>query len=243
MFTPIKNTTISEKVIEQIKTMLYEDKLGKGDRLPSERKMAESLEISRSSVREALKELEIMGLIESKPGEGTFIKENFDDILFHPFSTMFLVKESNPYEILELRKIIEKGSCALAARMITDEELEDIKLLLEKVDSCQDESELTEMDVSFHYKIAQASKNFLLQSILNTISSIIETFIADVRTNILTEPSHKEKISSQHYRIYEMLKLGDPILAEKAMEDHLNYVNLQMQKHLEQKDKSCFITK
>ncbi len=232
MFTPIKNSTISQKVIEQIKYMLYEDKLKKGDKLPSERQMAESLEISRSSVREALKELEIMGLIEARPGDGNFIKENFEDILFQPFSTIFLIKESNPYEILELRKFIEKGAASLAASRISKEELAGIKSLLDKAKASSDEDNLTDYDVSFHYKIAQASKNFLLQSILNTISSLIATFISDVRENILIEKTHKEKIIEQHDAIYFALEKGDPILAETKMEDHLNYVNAQMEKSM-----------
>lgn len=237
MFTPIKNTTISQKVIEQIKYMLYEDQLKKGDKLPSERQMAESLEISRSSVREALKELEIMGLIESRPGEGNFIKENFEDILFQPFSTMFLIKESNPYEILELRKAIEKGSSALAASRISEKELEEIKNILDEARTCEDEDKLTEYDVVFHYKIAQASNNFLLQSILNTISTLIEKFISNVRKNILVEKTHKERIIEQHDAIYLALKAHDVSLAEKAMEEHLNYVNAQMEKHMNTKIK------
>lgn len=236
MFTPIKSTTISQKVIEQIKDMLYEDKLKKGDKLPSERQMAESLAISRSSVREALKELEIMGLITSKPGEGNFIKENFDDILFQPFSTMFLIKESNPYEILELRKIIEKGASSLAAERITDEELLSIKDLLNEARLCEQDDKLTEYDINFHYKIAQSSKNFLLQSMLNTISSLIETFISDVRTNILVEKTHKEKIIIQHDKIFAALMDRDPKLAEIAMEEHLDYVNSQMQKSMQNKN-------
>jgi len=232
MFSPIKNTSISQKVIEQIKNMLYEDKLKKGDKLPSERQMAESLEISRSSVREALKELEIMGLIEVRPGDGNFIKENFEDILFQPFSTIFLIKESNPYEILELRKVVEKGAASLAASRISKDELAGIKNLLDKAKASSNEDNLTDYDVSFHYKIAQASKNFLLQSILNTISSLISTFISNVRENILIEKAHKEKIIEQHDAIYFALEKGDPILAETKMEEHLNYVNAQMEKSL-----------
>lgn len=236
MFSPIKNTTISQKVIEQIKNMLYEDKLKKGDKLPSERQMAESLQVSRTSVREALKELEIMGLIETRPSEGNFIKENFEDILFQPFSTMFYIKESNPYEILELRKVIEKGSSALAAERITEEELEAIRLLLDKARTCDDEEELSNYDIAFHYKIAQASKNFLLQSILNTVSSLIERFISNVRKTILVEKTHKENIIKQHDDIYLALLERNVIKAEKAMEDHLNYVNTQMKNSMQSLD-------
>jgi len=232
MFKPIKNTTISKKVIEQIKYMLYEDTLKKGDRLPSERLMAEKLQISRSSVREALRELEIMGLIESRPGEGNFIKENFEDILFEPFSTIFLIKQSSTREILELREIIEKGNVSLAAERITDEELRELKSILDKSSVSDSEDELVDLDVLFHYKIAQGSKNFLLQSILNAVSSLIEFSIKDTRKNILIGDVHKQIIMKQHYNIYEALKRRNKAASEKAMAIHLNYVNSEMEKSI-----------
>lgn len=232
MFRPIKNKTISEKVIEQIKEMLSNESLKKGEKLPSERQMAENLQISRTSVREAIKELEIMGLIESKQGEGNYIKNNFEDILFEPFSTMFLLKESNPQEILELRNIIEKGTVVLAAERITTEELQEIRKLLDTAKDSDSEYDLVKLDVLFHYKIAQASKNFLLQSILNAVSSLIESSIKDIRKNILVEENHKEIIKQQHNSIYEALKNNDPKIAEDAMSNHLNFVNNEMKKSI-----------
>lgn len=232
MFTPIKNTTVSEKVIEQIKEMLSKGTLNKGDKLPSERQMAERLQVSRTSVREALKELEIMGLIESRQGEGNFIKSNFEDILFEPFSTIFLIKESNAEEILELRKVIEKGAVTLAAQRITDEELEEIKKVLDAAENSDSEDELAKLDVLFHYKIAQASKNFLLQSILNAVSSLIEASIKDIRKNIMVKEQHKDIIKKQHNSIYEALKNHDTETAENAMSNHLDFVNNEMKKSI-----------
>ncbi|MCR2043566.1 FadR/GntR family transcriptional regulator [Anaerosalibacter massiliensis] len=232
MFTPIKHTTVSEKVIEQIKEMVSKGDLKKGDKLPSERKMAENLQVSRTSVREALKELEIMGLIESKQGEGNFIKTSFEDILLDPFSTIFLIKESNAQEILELRNVIEKGSVILAAERITSEELKEIKEILDTADISDSEDELVKLDVIFHYKIAQSSKNFLLQSILNAVSSLIEASIKDTRKNILVKKEHKDIIKKQHNNIYNALKNQDIKAAEKAMSDHLEFVNNEMKKSI-----------
>jgi GntR family transcriptional repressor for pyruvate dehydrogenase complex len=232
MFTPIKNTTVSEKIVEQIKEMLLSGNLNKGDKLPSERQLAETLQVSRSSVREALKELEMMGLIEVKQGEGNFIKENFEDILFEPFSTIFLIKESNEKEILELRNIIEKGTVSLAAERITKEELEDLRNILDAAEKSNSEEELAELDIIFHYKISQASKNFLLQSILNAVSSLIETSIKDIRKNILIKEEHKEIIKKQHLNIYNALEKNDPKAAEIAMANHIYFVNSQMEKSI-----------
>lgn len=232
MFKPIKNTSISKKVIEQIQDMISKGTLQKGDRLPSERQMSETLEISRSSVREAIKELEIMGLIESRPGDGNFVKDNFEDILYEPFSTMFLIKESSPKEILELREIIEKGNVALAASRITDDELSELNEILTISESSIDENQLVELDVKFHYKIAQGSQNFLLQSILNAISSLIESSIQDTRKNILIEEVHKTNIILQHRAIFKALESRNSGEAEAAMKTHLEYVNCQMEKSI-----------
>lgn len=232
MFTPIKNTTVSEKVVEQIKEMLSRGSLNKGDRLPSERQMAETLEVSRSSVREALRELEMMGLIESRQGEGNFIKSNFEDILFEPFSTIFLIKESNAREILELRNVIEKGTVVLAAERITEDELKDIKKVLDTAENSDSEDELAKLDIIFHYKIAQASKNFLLQSILNAVSSLIEASIKDIRKNIMIKAEHKEIIKKQHLEIYKSLESHNSKTSEKAMSNHLDFVNNEMKKSI-----------
>ncbi|HAG42871.1 MAG TPA: FadR family transcriptional regulator [Clostridium sp.] len=233
MFSPIKNTRVYEKVIEQIKEMIVKGTFKKGDKLPSEREMAESLQISRTSIREALRELEIMGLIESRQGEGNFIKNSFENNLLEPLSTIFLLKESNPDEILELRNIIERGSVALAAERITDEELAEMELLLEDSLKSDFKDKLVDMDINFHYKIAQASKNFLILSILNAISFLIEAFIKDIRKNVITKEENIIMLIQQHRDILSALKAHDPIAAEKAMLDHLQYVNSQMKKEIE----------
>lgn len=230
MFTPIKMMSVSEKVVEQIKDMLLEGHLKKGDKLPSERQLAEILQVSRSSVREALKELEIVGLIDSRQGDGNFIKTNFEDILFKPFSTMFLIKESHPEEILELRNIIEKGTVSLAALRITKEELKDIQKILLDAEKTDLEEELANLDILFHYKIAQASKNFLLQSILNAIASLIESSIKDTRKNIMVKKENKELIKKQHIEIFEALQNKDFQKAETIMSNHLDFVNSEMKK-------------
>ncbi|ARC84294.1 bacterial regulatory s, gntR family protein [Clostridium argentinense CDC 2741] len=233
MFSPIKNTRVYEKVIEQIKEMIVKGTFKKGDKLPSEREMAESLQISRTSIREALRELEIMGLIESRQGEGNFIKNSFENNLLEPLSTIFLLKESNPDEILELRNIIERGSVALAAERITDAELTEMELLLEDSLKSDFKDKLVDMDINFHYKIAQASKNFLILSILNAISFLIEAFIKDIRKNVITKEENINMLIQQHRDILSALKAHDPIAAEKAMLDHLQYVNSQMKKEIE----------
>ena len=94
--------------------------MGCGDKLPSERELCEQLNVSRTSVREALRIFEILGIIECKIGEGNFIKDSFEDSLLEPLSMTFMLHGSKTGEILDLRKFIEPGMAALAAKNIND---------------------------------------------------------------------------------------------------------------------------
>ena len=115
MLSPVKNTKIYEIVMEQIKDIVKKGEVKSGEKLPSERELGEKLEVSRASIREALKSLQILGLIESKHGEGNFINKNFENSLLEPLSIVFLLLGSKSEDVLELRKIIEPQIAALAA--------------------------------------------------------------------------------------------------------------------------------
>ena len=228
MFSPVKNKKVYEEVIEQIKDMIYKGILNKGDKLPSERHMVEKLQVSRTSVREALRCLEIIGLIESRQGEGNFIKENFENGLIEPLSVMFMLKDSKSEEILELRKIIEIGTVQLAAKRISKSELDELKELKEKLKNLNKEENLAEIDREFHYKIAEASQNFLLLGVLNAISSLMESYIKDARKSILEEEGNRQELIKQHENIFEALNNNNEDEAIKAMTKHLDFANKYM---------------
>lgn len=230
MFSPIKNTKVYEQVIVQIKNMIANGTLKRGDKLPSERDLVEELGVSRTSIREALRALEVIGLIECRQGEGNFINSDFQNSLFEPLSIMFMLQESSPSEIVELRKIIETETAALAANNITDVEVSEIKVLIERLKESTDENNSAAIDKEFHYMIAKASRNFLVVSILEAVSGLIDTFIKDARRKILTEEANKEKLIVQHEDVYKALLSHDSDAAARAMADHLEFANEYMNK-------------
>lgn len=230
MFSPIKNTKVYEQVIDQIKDMIVEGALKKGDKLPSERELVEHLQVSRTSIREALRALQIIGLIECKQGEGNYIRENFENSLFEPLSIMFMLQESSPEEIIEVRKIIEVETAAIAAQKITNEQLDNLDILITALKSCNNENDNVKIDKKFHYEIAQASRNFLIVNILNTISSLIDSFIEGARKKILINEQNKEVLAKQHEDIYEALKSRNSKKAAEAMRKHLDFANEYMMK-------------
>ncbi|WP_123053886.1 FadR/GntR family transcriptional regulator [Clostridium sp. JN-1] len=228
MFSPIKSTKVYEQVIEQVKNMIIDGTLKKGDKLPSERELAEHLQVSRTSIREALRALQVIGLVECRQGEGNFIKQSFENNLFEPLSIMFMLQKSDTSEIIELRKIIEIETASIAAKKVNEEELNNMKFLIDVLKDSENEEERVKADKKFHYTIAHASKNFLIVSILNAVSSLIDSFIKDARRKILADKENVDVLVKQHKDIYMALKEKDPVKASQAMEKHLDFAGKYM---------------
>ncbi len=225
MFSPIKNTKVYEQVIDQIRNMIDKGTLKKGDKLPSERSLVEQLKVSRASIREALRALEVIGLIECRQGEGSYIKASFQDNLFEPLSIMFMLEGSNPEEIWELRKIMEVEASGLAANRITSGQLKELKEITQRFMNSEDEDINAAIDKEFHYKIAECSGNVLIFNILKTVSTLVDHFIADARKLILVEKENKEILFSQHNEIYLAIEKHSSADAQKAMREHLDFAN------------------
>lgn len=217
MLFPIKNAKVYEIVIEQIKDIVKRGELKCGDKLPSERDLCDQLKVSRTSVREALRALEMIGLIESRHGEGNFIKENVENSLHEPLSILFLLLGRNSEDVLELRKIIEPESAALAAKNISNEQLTELKEIMVQVNCCLDVETLLSLDKKFHYLILQASGNHLISTIMFSLSSLIETYIQD----LIDDEVNKNSIISQHREIFEALESRDSNAAFIAIRKHL----------------------
>jgi GntR family transcriptional regulator, transcriptional repressor for pyruvate dehydrogenase complex len=230
MFTPVKSTKVYEQVIEQIKEMITSGQLKKGDRLPPERELVEQLQVSRTSIREAIRALQIIGLVECRQGGGNFIKESFENSLFEPLSIMFVLQNSKPEEILELRKVVEVETAALAAEKVTDKDLKDIEAIIEQLRDSQDEELNAKLDKQIHYKIANASGNFLIVSVLSAVSSLMDSFIKDARDMILRQNENKEVLMDHHENIYKALLNHDKKKAAEAMRKHLEFVNEYLSK-------------
>ncbi|RDU24950.1 FadR/GntR family transcriptional regulator [Anaerosacchariphilus polymeriproducens] len=225
MFSPIKNTKVYEQVIEQIKDMINQGTLNKGDKLPSERDLVEQLQVSRASIREALRALEVIGLIECRQGEGNYIKSSFQDNLFEPLSIMFMLEGISPENILEFRKILEVEASGLAAKSITEEQLKELKEIMERFEKCEVEEINAAIDKEFHYKIAEFSDNVLIYNILRSVSILLDDFIKDTRKLIINDQGNKKELFSQHKKIYLAIEEHGSDAARKAMREHLDYTS------------------
>lgn len=233
MFEPINNKKVYQHVIEQIQKMVMLGKLKKGDKLPSERDLVEELGVSRTSIREALRALEVMGLIESRQGKGNYINGDIDGSFFEPLSVMFMLNKGNPENILELRMVIEVEAASIAAEKIKDEDVQGLKDLIDELKIADNEIVRAKIDKKIHYKIADLTNNYLIVTMLNAVSSLIETFIKDSRAMILKEVDKRELLIKEHEDICNAIINKDPIKARNAMREHLETINKTMKKSFE----------
>lgn len=221
-FNPIKDKKVYEQIIDQIKEKIYDGHLKKGDKLPSERALTEELQVSRASIREAFSALEMIGLIESRHGEGTFIKENTDNNFLKPLSLLFMLEENVQKDLIELRRMIEISGVRFAAWRANQDDLAEIghwvKLMEE---NCGDTDIYWKADREFHYALARATKNRLVYKLLNSISEVIDLYLAHVIKQIVKNENKVELLIRQHRNIYDAICKGDQNLAQKAMEEHL----------------------
>ncbi len=223
-FKSIKNTKVNQQVIRQIKDSIYSGKLKKGDKLPTVNELHETLGVSRTSIREAFSALELIGVIETRTGGGTFIASNEDSMRFlEPLSLMLALEENIVQELLEFRMVLECDCIRLAVQKIRPDELDEMKRYIEILEESKgDEKSSIEADMMFHYTIAKASRNKVLYQVLTSISEVMNLHIENIRTKLASDSDTILKFTEQHKEIYNAIKEKNSNRAIIALREHLN---------------------
>ena len=223
MFEPVENKKIYQQVVDQIQNMIFNGRLKAGDKLPAEREMVKLFQVSRTSVREAVRALEILGLVECRQGDGNFIRKDFDIGLFEPLSVMFKLHNGNALELFKVRKMLEIEAVSLAVEQITEQQRDELKAVMKKLSQTDNEDEKVKLDAEFHFKIIEASNNYLLKCFYNAVSGIMKSFISDAR-KIFLKAEKMNKLSKLHEDIYEAVISRNPEKAEEAIRKHFDFV-------------------
>ncbi|MDN5353078.1 MAG: GntR family transcriptional regulator, transcriptional repressor for pyruvate dehydrogenase complex [Clostridiales bacterium] len=225
MFKPIESNKVYMQIISQIKERIRSGELKKGDRLPSERTMSEELGASRATVREAIRAMELMGLVHCVQGEGNFITSNIENSLIEPISMIFMLEQGNFGEINELRRALELEAVKLASNRISKASLDQLEILCRAIESDDRETIRAKADQQFHYEIAKASGNIFIINILNAAAFIIEDFIRDIRIKILSDTKGGDVMNTHHRGILEALRTGDTEKAVYFMQEHMKLID------------------
>ncbi|MBC9785748.1 FadR family transcriptional regulator [Heliobacterium chlorum] len=230
---PIRTKKIYEEIVEQIKDLIRSGNLKAGDRLLSERELAEHLKVSRAAVREALSALEAMGMIDIKPGDGAFIRQPSVNGIIEPLAMLLLVEQDLPRQILEVRKIMEVGGAGLAAQRRKESNLQSMQLALQQMEQdIQNSVTGEDADFRFHFAVAEAADNSLLLRLMHTISDTMRQTLRTSRIQLLATPGVRERLLDEHIKVYRAIENGDAPAAQELMYDHLHRVELSIYKHL-----------
>jgi DNA-binding FadR family transcriptional regulator len=215
---PIKSTRIYEEIVRQIRTLISEGRLRSGDQLPPERELAESFKVSRTSVREALRALESMGLIEIRAGEGTFVREISVESLIEPLALVILTQREAVGELFEARRLLEPAIAGLAARRATKEEILEMERILEEQarEVASGRTGLAQ-DAAFHAAIASSAHNRAITRIVNALMDLL----TQSREESLQTPGRPTRSHHDHRRILKAIQRRDEASAREAMLDHL----------------------
>lgn len=236
---PVQKTRLYSQIVERIKEQIREGKYKPGGRIPSERELAAMLRVGRSSIREAMTVLESIGLLEIRPGEGTFVRdfkqENSLKTFFDTFVTLWEIEPSQILQLLQVRRMLEPETAALAATAATEQDLAELGGLLEEMKEAAREGKVGEdLDFRFHYVLARSTGNVILVDIINALSDLMHKALQQVRWMALFNPQRVSQIIAEHQCIMRALAGKDAPLARQYMLKHLNGVESNYKRYLKE---------
>lgn len=225
----VKPRRIHEEIVGQIREQIAEGLLKSGDQLPSERELSEKFQVSRASVREAIRALESLGLVKIKSGDGTYIASSLQTLL-SPLNSIILQQKDVLLDIFEARQIIEPEMAALAAKRADPEEVGQMAAILEEqARQVADGGTGMEADSAFHSMLAQAAKN---KVILRLNDSIMDS-LRETRERSLHTDGRPTRSLAGHQKILEAIRAKNPAGARRAMLEHLRAIEQNVLKPTE----------
>lgn len=222
---PIKPKRISDQVFEQLRELIYKGEFRPGAQIPPERDLAQSMEVSRTSVRNAINKLVTMGLLEHRQGQGTFVSSP-ESRSGNPLVAAMGAEEATIEDLLEVRMGLECNSALLAARRATRVDITSMeKCLKEMEDDLVVSGRISaESDVAFHMAITFATRNPV---IIHLMRSFYDFLFVGIKTNLVhlyMERGSLDEIMDQHRRIFASIKGRDSEGAFKGMQEHISFV-------------------
>ncbi len=224
---PIRKIPITDQVVEKIRTSIMDGKFQEGEKLPSEQSLCSSLNVSRSTVREAFRVLQTMGFVELKPGRGAFVHSSTGNAATD-IKDWFRVNAPKLTEFIEVRKAIETLAIKIAVERGTEEEYEKLIAINDKFNEAvekDDAKAMAYLDEAFHNEIVDMSHNSLLVSINGVVAQAFKNY-----RNVSFQVRHNAlNAITPHHNILEALRARDSKKAVHSIESHLEQAREDME--------------
>ncbi|AVJ55149.1 pyruvate dehydrogenase complex transcriptional repressor PdhR [Idiomarina sp. OT37-5b] len=225
-FQQIKVTKISDQIVAEIEAMIVDGRFVAGQKLPSERDLAQQFNVSRQSLREAIQKLEAKGLVDRRQGGGTYVTDTLNDKVTTPLFELLAKHPESQFDLLEFRHALEGISSFYAALRGTDSDLDRIKLSINNIIESQAGDIDAQVDalVSFYLRIAEASHNVVL---LHVVMGMQELLAENIKQNLeilAQNPEVIEQLNQHRSQIAAAIIGGQPEQARDACHQHLSYI-------------------
>jgi GntR family transcriptional repressor for pyruvate dehydrogenase complex len=221
---PISRPSLSDEIVEQIIGLISRGILRPGERMPSEKLLCQQFAVSRTSVREALRSLSVMGILEPHAGEGTYVSEDNSRYLQKTLQWSLLLDRKVVDDLIETRLTLESETAFLAAQRAGPEDLVEIAAAIEGMQQSTNQPDsYLGFDVRFHLAIARASQNSILSQLLGMIRGHLQTWIKET---LSATPAHDSQLRAtksiaEHRRVQAALQSGNAEGARQAMKEHI----------------------
>jgi GntR family transcriptional repressor for pyruvate dehydrogenase complex len=221
LIEPIKKTRVAEEIADRIRILIMDGTFPAGQRLPSERFLTERFGVSRGSVRDALRMLEMIGLLETRHGQGTFPQELTVDRLVAPLASVVSYRHDLQDELLDVRHMFEPAIARAAAARMTDEDLADLERILDaqRKKLKTGRSAIVE-DTAFHAALARSTRNRVVVRIMSTLNDLL----VESRRLTLKQKGRPEQSLKGHEDVVAALRARDPDGAARAMDHHIDQI-------------------
>ncbi len=234
-FRPIEQQSLVTELTRQLMDYLLSGALKPGDRLPSERQLSGALGMGRSTLREALKALTVLGLLDVRQGDGTYLKKADSALLPRVIEWGLLLGEQRTLDLVEARQKIEVAIAELAAERRTPDDIEELRGLLSRMERAQaDPQEFADADVAFHLKLAAIAHNSVLRDILSSIQALLRAWII----RVIEAAGPDDTSYQEHVPIFQAIESGDTRAAGDAMHAHMDAAGARLMRTLSRTDDS-----
>ncbi len=226
-FRKILSAKIADSIICQVEDLILQGVLRPGERLPSERDLAERLDVSRPTLREAFVELEERGLIVTRPGGGTFVAEVLGSAFSAPLIELFAKHDMALFDYIAFRRDLEGLAAERAARNATDSDLEVINSVFDRMESAaakRNPEEEAAIDAEFHMAIVEAAHNVVMLHMMRSLYELLVRGVWYNRSVVYSLRERRAKLLDQHRDIRDEVIARDPAAARARVEDHLDYI-------------------
>lgn len=216
---PVVYQTISDQVFEQMKQQILQGAWKPGQKLPSENDLAASFEVSRITVRQAMQKLAVLGLVDTRSGEGSYIKKASLSPIMNSIVPIAYLGDNDIRQVLEFRQMVEVETAGFAAEKATPEEIAQLRALyneMRKIEIEKDRQQFAKLDLDFHFMIAEMTKNELIIATHNILREILSTAMEQIVEHLGNDIG-----IYYHGNLLEAIEARDVKRTKDIMREHL----------------------